>query len=471
MRCRLLVGISVIHCALAMLCGCAQEKQTGEAPRQMTLEFWDFPHLPATMDYIKKSIADFEAQNPGVRVKYTRLPWQDGQQKITLAVNAGTPPDMATQVNVSPQFLAQDVLEPLDEHLAPIINDIYPEYLEPIRWMGHIYAVPWYKACYVGVLNLDVFDARGVEPPKNGRWTWNEFVQKMQALTVNDGPTSRTWGLATNIGPGEYEAYSVIYNTQGARVLQPNADGTVRSCIGDPSFVQGVKRLQELEFNSKVTVQTIGSMTQEQSWSVWRDTRRVAVTFQGGWCVTAIQRYNDDLQKNNAKKMAEGRVSEVEKPLRWQIVAPPTDDENTSPVLGSSGLGTFVVFKQKDKARRDMAIKLAIHLIQGEGQRVMKDENCYPSLKSTGNLWARDAELSGVFELFPSGVVMPLVPGGERVDTVLQTEIQKALLVRPGTGLPQVDAEQASRIADEKVNAILQRALRRRENSAQSSSR
>lgn len=417
--------------------------------------------MPLTMDYIAKAIDEFQKQNPGVRVRYTRLPWQDGQQKITLAVNAGSPPDICTQVNVSPQFLAQGVLEPLEKDLAPIMDDIYPEFLEPISWKGHIYAVPWYKACYVGVLNLDVFEQRGVEPPVNGRWTWEEFQAKMKALTVDDGPTSKTWGLVTNLGPAEYEAYSIIYNTDNARIMHVLPDGDVISAVNEPAFIKGVERLQILEFKDKVTVPTIGSMTQEQSWNVWRDTRRVGVTFQGAWCVTGLRQFNKSIEENNAKKRAEGRFAEVEKPIRWQIVAPPTDDIETTPVLGSSGLGTFIVFKQKDEVKRRLAIKLAMFLIQGKGQEVLVEENCHPSLRSAGNLWANEPELSSVFSLFPAGVVMPLVPGGERVDPVLQTELQKTVLHDPATGGPQLDVVTFAKRADGKIKAILDRAKRR----------
>lgn len=443
---------------MLLLTGCGRRHN---ADNSIVLEFWDFPHMPGTMDYVQKAIETFEHENPGVRIKYTRLPWQDGQQKISLAVNAGDPPDIATQVNVSPQFLAQDVLEPLDEYLAPLMDDFYPEYLAPVRWMNHIYGVPWYKACYVCVLNLDVFESRGVALPVDGRWTWDEFRSKMKALTVNDGPTSQTWGLVTNLGPMEYEAYSIIYNTDDARIMRVLPDGSVKSAVAEDAFIKGIKRLQQLEFEDRVTVPTIGSMTQEQSWNVWRDTKRVGVTFQGAWCVTGLHRYNESIEENNARKIAEGRANEVESPIRWKIVAPPSDDAETTPVLGSSGLGTFVVFKQKDKVKRDLAVKLALQLIKGEGQQVLIEENCHPSLKSAGDLWANQPDLSPVFKLFPEGVVMPLVPGGERVDPVLQTEIQKAVLAIPGTGKPQLDAETCARAGDAKVKAILERAERR----------
>src|SRR5687768_11094592 len=69
------------------------------AEEPVTLEFWDFPHMPETTAWVKKALAQFEAEHPGVKVRYTRLPWQDGQQKVTLAVLSGQPPDVCGQVS------------------------------------------------------------------------------------------------------------------------------------------------------------------------------------------------------------------------------------------------------------------------------------------------------------------------------------------------------------------------------------
>jgi ABC-type glycerol-3-phosphate transport system substrate-binding protein len=202
-------------------------------------------------------------------------------------------------------------------------------------------------------------------------------------------------------------------------------------------------------------------MTQEQSWNLWRDSRTCACTIQGAWCVTAVERANEAIESTNRRKAAAGRMAEMEKPIKWMIAAAPSMDANTTPVLGSSGLGTYVVFKQKDAERRRLAAEFALFLVSGEGQKILKYENVYPSRKSTGNLFADDPRLDSVFQLFPAGVMSPLVPGGERIDRVLQQEIQKAVLSDPGTGKPQVTVEEATAAAERKIKAVLERAERR----------
>lgn len=439
------------------------------ATPNITLEFWDFPHLPKTNDYLTSAMAQFEADHPGVRIHYTRLPWQDGQQKLTLSVLSGQPPDVCGQVSSGlPGLIAQDVLEPVEPYLQRDLHDFHPSYLDAVSYGGHVYAVPWYKACYVMLLNLDLFEKFGVAPPVNDRWTWDEFVQKMKALTRSSAHSTNStaasepnfYGLVTNMGPMEYEAYSIIVNF-GGRVLKKRPDGSITSSVAEPPFIEGVRQLQALEYDHRVTVPGIGAATQEQSWNMWRDSRTVACTIQGAWCVTAVQRANDAIEATNQRKLAAGRSAELEKPIRWMIASPPTKDTTTTPILASTGLGTFVVFKQKDPERRRLAAKFALFLVSGEGQKVLKHENAYPSRISTGNLFSDELQLDSVFALFPDGIMSPLVPGGERIDKVLQQEVQRALLTDPASGKPQSTAEEAAHAADRKIRAVLERAQRR----------
>ena len=66
-------------------------------------------------------------------------------------------------------------------------------------------------------------------------------------------------------------------------------------------------------------------MTQEQSWNLWRDSRAVAATIQGAWCITAVDRFNQEVERTNERKRAQGRADEVTSPIRYMIAAPPHD--------------------------------------------------------------------------------------------------------------------------------------------------
>ena len=169
-RTRQTIGLGAAIMIALLPAGCS-DRRSASGNGQTTIEFWDFPHLPKTNTYLQEAMAQFERDNPGVRIRYTKLPWQDGQQKVLLAVNSGRPPDVCGQVNVSTSFITQDVLEPLNDYLAHDLGDFHPSYLDSVTFNGRIWAIPWYKACYVMLLNLDLFERFGVELPREGRWT------------------------------------------------------------------------------------------------------------------------------------------------------------------------------------------------------------------------------------------------------------------------------------------------------------
>ena len=159
----------------------------------------------------------------------------------------------AGRSDVSTSFISQDVLEPLNDYLVPVLDDFHASYIDSVSYGGKIYAVPWYKACYVMLLNLDQFDKFGVEPPRGGQWTYDEFLAKMKALTKFEKPDGtmldalpprvmqagkQHYGLATNLGPMEYEAYSIIFNA-GGRILTKQPDGQHRVHHHRPAVHRG----------------------------------------------------------------------------------------------------------------------------------------------------------------------------------------------------------------------------------------
>jgi multiple sugar transport system substrate-binding protein len=80
-----------------------------------------------------------------------------------------------------------------DRELA--LDDYYPGVVEPNRYRGQLYALPYVCAPIVVFYNPAVFAAAGLKPPSTN-WTWQEFLQTARALTRDtdgDGQTDQ-WG-------------------------------------------------------------------------------------------------------------------------------------------------------------------------------------------------------------------------------------------------------------------------------------
>lgn len=122
---------------------------------------------PEFTDYFNQLIASFEAENPGVKVRWTDVPWADMQSKILTAVSANTAPDV---VNLNPDFAAQlagrNAWMPLDDRLTPDQQGQYlPKIWDANKVDGQSFGIPWYLATSITVSNTDLLEAAGVTAP------------------------------------------------------------------------------------------------------------------------------------------------------------------------------------------------------------------------------------------------------------------------------------------------------------------
>lgn len=123
---------------------------------------------PEFTDYFNQLIAAFETENPGIKVRWTDVPWADMQSKILTTVSANTAPDV---VNLNPDFAAQlagrNAWMPLDDKVSPEQQAQYlPKIWEANKVDGQSFGIPWYLATSITVSNTDLLKAAGVsEPP------------------------------------------------------------------------------------------------------------------------------------------------------------------------------------------------------------------------------------------------------------------------------------------------------------------
>ncbi|MEM6436978.1 MAG: sugar ABC transporter substrate-binding protein, partial [Cyanobacteria bacterium P01_D01_bin.115] len=155
---------------MSWLISCGNPNPTNEAEAEGTqeIEFWTMQLQPNFTDYFNTLIAEFEAENPDITVRWVDVPWGDMQSKILTAVSAGTAPDV---VNLNPDFASQ--LAGKQAWLS--LGDRVPEadkslYLDKI-WQantlnGDSFGLPWYLTTRVTLYNQSLFESAGLtEPP------------------------------------------------------------------------------------------------------------------------------------------------------------------------------------------------------------------------------------------------------------------------------------------------------------------
>lgn len=211
----------------------------------------------------KKFIADFEAAHPNVKVEALETPPEfDTQLLVDLA--AGTAPDLWNQdASTLARLVDSGYVLDMQEcvSLVPELNldRFFPSVLaihqpEPD---GPIYGLPNDFTPMVIYYNTKAFERAGVEPPTAG-WTWDEFRETAQKLTLDANGNNATspdfdaenvtqWGFRVRKFAFEW-IYRLWQN--GADVLSP--DGTTASgYLDSPESIEAITWLRDLVTDAK----------------------------------------------------------------------------------------------------------------------------------------------------------------------------------------------------------------------------
>ncbi|RYG26437.1 extracellular solute-binding protein [bacterium] len=131
---------------------------------------------------LKKSVAQFEAEHPDIRVKVEPIP--DNYENKLLSMHAANlAPDVANfNANGMTKFAERGALKTLNDF--PDINgpevDLkgrYPNIVDAFTWKGSVYAIPRDIACSAYIyFNKKLFRDSGIPYP-DGTWTWDTKIR------------------------------------------------------------------------------------------------------------------------------------------------------------------------------------------------------------------------------------------------------------------------------------------------------
>ena len=212
----------------ASLGSCARPGPGGADGR--VLNFWTLDLAPKFNAYVLGLIAAWEGQNPGIRVRWTDVPWSSVERKLLAAVFARTAPDL---VNLNPPFAAnlasKGGLRDLTEVLpAGAVGAYLPAIWEAGRQgvgaSAEQFAIPWYLTARISMANRRLLERAGYgAPPRQ----WSGVPAYAEAVRRRTG----RYALFVTVVPDDSAELLEILVQMGVQLL----DGQQRAAFNSPA--------------------------------------------------------------------------------------------------------------------------------------------------------------------------------------------------------------------------------------------
>ena len=291
---------------------------------------------------IDQMSADFEKDNPGIKVKpvYTGT-YQESIVKALTAHKSGQPPTTAILLSTDMfTLIDEDAIVPFDD-LAASADDkawmkaFYPAFMANSQTGGKTWGIPFQRSTIVLYWNKDLFK-EAVLDPNRAPASWKEMLDYAQKLTKHDASGNTTqWGVQIPSSGFPYWLFQGLTTPNGVELM--NSAGT-ETYFDKPEVIEALAYWVDLGRKHKVMPTGVIE---------WGTTpkdffeKKIAMM----WTTTG----NLTNVRNNAK-------------FEFGVAMLPQARRRGSPTGG----GNFYVFKKATKEQQQAAVKLAKFMTQPE---------------------------------------------------------------------------------------------------------
>ena len=380
--------------------------------------------------------ADFEKENPGVKLKpiYSGS-YQESITKALTAVKSGDPP-------VASILLSTDMFTLIDEEAIVPFDDLiktpedqawlrsfYPGFMENSQTGGKTWGIPFQRSTIVLYYNKDAFKEAGLDPnrpPAN----WKEQVEYAQKLTKRDASGKVTqWGIQIPSSGFPYWLFQALAVQAGTNLM--NSAGT-QTFYDRPEVIEGLTYWVDLVNKYKVHPEGIVD---------WGTTpkdffeKKVAMM----WTTTG----NLTNVRTNAK-------------FDFGVAMLPAGKQRGSPTGG----GNFYLFKKSTPAQREAAFKFIKWVTTPQRAAQWGIDTGYVAVRA--DAWSTPA-MKAYVDGFPAAAVardqLPYAKAelsthdNQRVTKALNDGLQAALT---GTKTPEQALKDAQRESERLLRSFKQ---------------
>ena len=409
-----------------VLSACAPARR--QATERQAIQFWTLDLAPKFNGYLNDVIARWEQQNPGYDVVWTDVPWGSVERKLLAAVFARTAPDV---VNLNPLFAAnlasKGGLQPL-ELLLP--EGAATTYLPRIWQAGQSaapdgqpqqFAIPWYLTARITLANTQILSEAGYTAPPR---TWAEVPAYAEAVKRRTG----RYALFVTVVPEDSAELLESLVQMGVTLL----DGRQRAAFNTPAGRRAFAFWSDLYRRGLLPREVVS-----------QGYRRAIELYQSGELaqVGSGAEFLRSIQTNAPQ------VAAATRPY------PPLTGANAA---ANVAVMTLALPRQSKVA--EPATRFALFLTNARNQaRFAQQARVLPS--STGALQqveaaleaeqpasqpeqlVRQARLLSAQTLSSARVLVPASPGVKRLQAIVYTQLQRAMLGQVSSDAALAEAE------------------------------
>ncbi|MFZ9288601.1 MAG: ABC transporter substrate-binding protein [Vulcanococcus sp.] len=410
----------------AGLIGCSPAQRLGTGPRQ--IQFWTLDLAPKFNDYLNGVIAEWERQNPGYDVVWTDVPWGSVERKLLAAVFARTAPDV---VNLNPLFAANLASKGGLQPLEPLLPEGAASAYLPLIWQAgrsagpdgklQQFAIPWYLTARITLANGDLLRRAGYQAPPR---TWAEVPAYAEAVKRRTG----RYALFVTAVPDDSAELLESLVQMGVTLLAPDQ----RAAFNTPEGRRAFAFWSDLYRRGLLPREVVS-----------QGYRRAIELFQSGELaqVGSGAEFLRSIQTNAPQ------VAAVTRPY------PPLTGSN-----GEANVAVMTLAIPRQSRVAEPATRFALYLTNAANQvRFAEQARVLPSSRDAlAQVQARlqadppptqperlvqQARLLSAQTLGSARVLVPASPGVKRLQAILYTQLQRAMLGQISSDAALAEAE------------------------------
>ena len=419
--------------SLALISGCGKSKTKRAAGGKTEIVFWH-SYVAFTQPALKKLVARFESEHPGIKVRAQYVPTGDQLlQKLTTAVKTETAPDVCWVHDswigpLSEQNHIYD-LEELARQYGGFTEedkkDFFPAALATGHYQGKLRMMPMEATSMALAYNKDLFRQAGLDPEKPPK-TWAELVEYGKRLTIRKGDRVEQWAIFIPVFTGQLASYAVWqYNIflwgEGGSYADPSGK---KVTFNSDAGVRALQYWVDLQHKYK-----IGSMnTPEQGF----ESQRVAMSLMGSWDLPHMKDMTFD----------------------WGVAPIPAGSKRQVSPLGGEYL---VIFRQTEHPKE--AWEFVRWFVSPEIQEWWSLESKYLPVRWSAldsptyqEALKSDPGLKVYAEQMRNAYAEPILPQASEIDLYLATALEKAVrkVATPKAALDEAAAKANAALARSK---------------------